>query len=166
VAVSDATTLSELSQEDVPDLFANVFQDANPDPYGYVLSNGSPESEEALAAWVENLIGAQIENGSVTPFTVRDEDDRIVGICLIVRDEDVPETGEPLVLIGPSYRQRGHGRRVLQQLTQRAWDAGFQNLEGTVKPANTAIEGPLSAAGFERDPNPHPEFGTAWRRAR
>ncbi len=102
---------------------------------------------KVLSAWVQ-----QIENGEIVSLVAR-SNKQILGCSAVVRDKRSwsPHVGELRVLVGPTGRDRGLGRLLIQESFLIALELGLEKLTAQMTPDQKRAINVFEEMGFEAE---------------
>ncbi len=91
--------------------------------------------------------------------------DSLVGVCEIIRSYQVPSTAFIHSLyIDPEFRNRGVGKKLLQEVLSELKRDSFKEVQLTVDPDNIAASRLYRSSGFKKDSSRKDEYGTGKNR--
>ena len=88
------------------------------------------------------------ERGALLGTLVEDGAEQVVAVANYVRLRD-PALAEAAFAVADAHQRRGIGTRLLEQLAERAGEAGIERFIAEVLPDNRNMVGVFEAAGFE-----------------
>jgi RimJ/RimL family protein N-acetyltransferase len=97
---------------------------------------------------LERMCSPDDEAGTVLVATVKDSQEKVVGIAHYSIDAIDPTTGEPAVIIEDDYQSCGLGKQIMLALCQVAIQRGLETFTTYIDPSNYRVKRLIEGSGL------------------